>query len=243
MNGGSDPHALPEAGTLTTSGERRTYELKILDYQERAAAGASGYREVVAHTTRGELDLRHYVARGGQAGVVWLGGVGGGWDTPARDLYPRLCRALAEREISSVRVKFRHSTSLPEAVLDALTALHLLEKAGVERLAIVGHSFGGAVAIQAAVHQPRVRTLVTLATQSFGASAASALGPERSLLLVHGTNDTILPAFCSEMVHRIATAERRLVLLDGAGHSLDEAADEVAEIVDAHLLAALGAAS
>jgi fermentation-respiration switch protein FrsA (DUF1100 family) len=89
------------------------------------------------------------------------------------------------------------------------------------------HSFGGAVVIQAAAAHPIVRAVAPLSTQSFGVGPASRLSPRCSLLLMHGTDDEILPADCSRYVYSIAGEPKRLVLLDGTRHGLDEAADEV----------------
>lgn len=44
---------------------------------------------------------------------------------------------------------------------------------------------------------------------------------------MHGTADEILDPACSRHVHEIAGPPRRLILLEGARHGLDEAADEV----------------
>ena len=81
----------------------------------------------------------------------------------------------------------------------------------------VGHSFGGAVAINAAVTlASHAAGVVTLATQSAGCEQADLLG-DTPLLFVHGDQDEILPPSSSQMVRMIAgTGE--LVLLSGTGH-------------------------
>ena len=73
--------------------------------------------------------------------------------------------------------------------------------------------------------------MVTLATQSYGAGPAAELGPRCALLLIHGRRDTVLPAEVSRMVFDLAAEPKRLVLLAGAGHGLDEAAPEVERLV------------
>lgn len=47
----------------------------------------------------------------------------------------------------------------------------------------------------------------------------AAIAP-RSLLLVHGTADTVLPPAVSEGLYRAAAEPKRLVLLPGAGHDI-----------------------
>lgn len=193
-----------------------------------ASEAAATFRDVVLETGQGPASGRHYAAPASRAGVVLVGGVGGGWDTPASGLYPRLCEELAGDGVAScLRVRFRHSTVLQEAVLDALAGLRFLLEEGAEAVAVAGHSFGGAVAIQAAALEPRAVACVTLATQSYGAAPAATLGPRCALLLLHGTEDEVLPAACSVDVHRRAQEPKALHLFPGAGHGLDEAAEEV----------------
>ncbi|PWC55943.1 alpha/beta fold hydrolase [Azospirillum sp. TSO22-1] len=184
-----------------------------------------GYRTVTLPTPAGSVEARHYPAAG-SVGAVWVGGVGGGFDTPARGLYPRLCADLTGHGIQSLRVRFRFPTRLDEAVADALAGLDFLAAQGVTRAAVIGHSFGGAVAIRAAAARPGlVRTVVTLATQGYGADVARGLAIP--LLLIHGEADEVLAPECSMYVHRIAREPKALVLMPGAGHCLDETAEAV----------------
>ena len=76
-----------------------------------------------------------------------------------------------------------------------------------------------------------MRTVVTLATQAYGAEPAAELGPRASLLLVHGTADEVLPAECSRWLHGIAAEPKRLVLYEQARHGLDEVAAEIRALV------------
>lgn len=197
------------------------------------------YQPVRLVTDRGDVACRFYEALGARRGAVWVGGAGGGWDTPARDLYPRLCQELLSEGIASLRVRFRNPRVLDEAVHDVQAGLAFLRGKGADTLALVGHSFGGAVVIQAAEADVAVRTVVALATQSYGAEPAARLGPRCSVLLIHGTADEVLSAGCSRHVYHIAQDPRRLILYPGAGHVLDEAADEVHQVVRDWILSAL----
>jgi len=200
-----------------------------------------GFRPVVLETGRGPVEARHYPAEGATRGAVWVGGVGGGFDTPARGLYPRLCADLTGRGIQSLRVRFRRPTELEEAVHDVLAGLSFLERQGVSEAAVIGHSFGGAVALQAAAAQPRlVRTVVTLATQGFGADVAQSL--DAALLVIHGEADEVLAPQCSIYVHRLARGPKKLVLVPGSGHCLDETAEAVCHDVRDWLVDHLGTA-
>ncbi|HEX8438103.1 hypothetical protein [Archangium sp.] len=167
-----------------------------------------------------------YEASGAKAGVVWVGGVGGGFDTPARELYPRLGEELLHHGLSSLRVKYRNPTDLSQAVHDVLAGVDFLVEHGLERVALVGHSFGGAVMIDAGAQSPWVTTVVALAPQSYGTEAVSEL-PPRSLLLVHGLSDAVLPPSCSLTIYERARGKKDLELIPGAGHVLNEDAQRV----------------
>ncbi len=185
------------------------------------------YDEVFLKRAGGDVHCRLYDAADATAGVILVGGVGGGFDTPARELYPRLCEDLSTEGVSALRVRFRHSTSLEESVRDVMAGVGFLAERGVHRLGLVGHSFGGAVVIRAADGLESARAVIALATQSHGAEGAASLGPRCALLLVHGLEDEVLPPRCSTHVHERANEPKRLLLFPGAGHDLDEVHEQV----------------
>jgi pimeloyl-ACP methyl ester carboxylesterase len=190
-----------------------------------------GYEALTLETDRGDVGLRYYTATRREWGAVYVGGVGGDFDTPARGLYPTLCTKLMRADVSGLRVRYRDPTNLRESTLDVLAGLGFLAKHGVETAAVVGHSFGGAVVVQAAAHSNHhselVRAVVTLATQSYGIDPIADLAPPCGSLIIHGLNDTVLPPSCSEHAYRLAHDPKRLRLYPGAGHMLDEVATEV----------------
>jgi len=190
-----------------------------------------GFQPIALETDRGNIDCRYYSVPGTQRGAIWVGGVGGGWDTPADGLYPRLCQELTSKAIASLRVRYRHPTILEESVLDLLAGISYLESEGIKAIALTGHSFGGAVVIQAAAIFQAVRTVVTLATQSYGAMPVSQLAPGCEILLIHGTVDRVLTPACSEYVYQVAHEPKHLILYKGADHGLDEVAEEVYQVV------------
>jgi alpha-beta hydrolase superfamily lysophospholipase len=190
-------------------------------------------------TPRGGIRTRLYLPDGATAGVIMVGGVGGGFDTPGRDLYPRITAAMWDAGVAALRLRFRNPRVLQEAVFDVREAVGRLAARGVDRVGLVGHSFGGAVVIRAGVSEPDVRAVVTLSTQSAGTEDVDLLAP-RPLLLVHGTADPVLPARASVDVAGRAGEPKELRLLDGVGHDLLEARDEVYELVAAWLVRHLG---
>ena len=195
------------------------------------------YQLVKLDTQRGEIVCRYYSSNThnpASVAVVYVTGVGGGWGTPAIGLYPRLCCSLARIGIDGLRVRYRHPTDLLESVFDTLAGIAFLrEEHRIKAIGLVGHSFGGAVVIQAAVQASEiVSTLVTLATQSYGAAhVISKLKHRTSTLMIHGSDDKVLPAYCSEEVYQKAHDPKQIVLWEGAGHGLDEVSEEVYELV------------
>lgn len=179
-------------------------------------------------TDRGAIEARWYEAPGAPAGVIWVGGVGGGFDSPARDLYGDLCRTLADRGISSLRVRFRNPIDLGMAVEDVRVGADLLAERGVARIGAVGHSFGGAVAISAAAADPRIVAVAALASQSYGTRDVARLAG-RPLLLIHGDEDEVLTPFCSVDIYRRAREPKELEIVPGATHGLDQVADYLRE--------------
>lgn len=155
-----------------------------------------------------------------------LGGVGGDFDSPAQHLYPRLALALQEAGIATLRVQFRDPVDLDDSTLDVLAGIEFLRGHGIDRIGMVGHSVGGAVAIQSALRCSDVATVVTLATQGFGTEDVEDLAP-RSILLIHGYNDQVLPPACSIEAFNRAGEPKQLKLLKDARHGLEEAAEEV----------------
>ncbi|GAB1543069.1 dienelactone hydrolase family protein [Scytonema sp. NUACC21] len=202
-----------------------SFEMIVENVEERAQE--EEYHPVQMTTSRGLIDCRYYRVEDAEKAVILVGGVGGDWDTPARGLYPLLGEVLRKEGIASLRVQYRNPTDLVESTLDVLAGLIYLQDKGVKEVGLVGHSFGGAVVIQAAAQSPDIRTVITLATQSYGTDAVTQLGTGCSLLLLHGTSDLVLPPSCSQYVYQLALEPKRLIMYPDAGHGLDEVADEV----------------
>jgi pimeloyl-ACP methyl ester carboxylesterase len=188
---------------------------------------------VIADKENNNTECRYYKTgfEGSKDGVIFVGGVGGGWDSPAKGLYPRLSQMLAKYNgISSLRIRFRYPTNLEECVTDVLAGVEFLTR--MERktsIGLVGHSFGGAVVISsAALSKDIVKTVVTLSTQSYGTEGVSKLKENKcSILLIHGDSDAVLSSYCSSYIYNKAEQPKQLMLYDNASHSLDEVADKV----------------
>lgn len=197
-----------------------------------------GVREIELVTSDGTATGIYHDAPQARAAVLWVGGAIGGFNGAA-GCYATLGRELTASGISSLRLSYRYPNELPECVVDALFGIGYLVSRGVERLALVGHSFGGAVVIQAGIRAPHVQGVVTLASQTAGALGVEHLAP-RPLLLVHGEADTRLPPECSRMIYDMAGEPKRLVLYPGANHALLEAQEPLETLLREWLPATLG---
>ncbi len=151
--------------------------------------------------------------------VVACGGAMGGLLGPGEGLYHQLGVALAIAGVPMLRVGYRRPNDLEACCLDVAAAVQLAVGTGAEQVVVMGHSFGGAVAVRVGVIlDDMVAGVVTFATQSAGCEIAAGLAP-RPLLLFHGDRDEILPMHASSVVRSIAgTGE--VVVLSGDGHLL-----------------------
>ncbi|MGH2460827.1 MAG: alpha/beta hydrolase [Chloroflexota bacterium] len=200
--------------------------------------GHGSCRLVRLYLQSGSIVCRYYEAALARSAVVWLGGVGGGFDSPANDLFDRLAVELLDRKVASIRLRYRYANDLDSSVEDALVALEFLGQRGVDTAITVGFAFGGAVSIKAGATSPLTAGVVGLASQSAGTSGANRISP-RPLLLIHGDRDTVLPLECSELIYRRALEPKELVILQGAGHCFEEAEprlhDLLVEWITGHL--------
>ena len=213
------------------AGAAEEFELTIQGFAPQASA--NGASAITIRTSRGPIrTIYHRAAEGAGAvgGAVWVGGAGGGLNGPARGLYPEACRRLATLGVGGLRLDYRLPNDLPECVLDTLAGLQFLALEGIARVALIGHSFGGAVVISAAAISDLVAAVVPMSTQTYGTSLADQVAP-RPMLLIHGTGDEILPDACSHEVYRRAGQPKELKLYPGARHGLDEARDEILELL------------
>ncbi len=185
------------------------------------------------YTMEGLLTLLWHGPVSAERVVVCVGGAMGGLLGPDGGLYHQLGRQLDG--IGVLRISYRRPNHLETCVHDTLAMMELAARNGAQRFAVLGHSFGGAVAIQAAAKLDKASApaVVTFATQSAGCEPVEQLA-DRNLLFFHGTDDRILPPQSSEMVRFLAGAGE-LVLLPGADHALHPAGEEILARLLTHL--------
>jgi dienelactone hydrolase len=178
------------------------------------------------YTLKGLLTLFWHGDPQAERVVVMGGGGMGGLLGPAGGLYHDLGERFAAQGIGTIRVGYRKPNDLGRCVLDMAAAADLATRTGAKHFVTVGHSFGGAVALQLGiVLGEHCAGVVTLSTQSAGCEDGAALGAT-PLLLLHGDRDEILPPDTSAVVQSLV-GHGELVILPGAGHLLTEASDEL----------------
>jgi fermentation-respiration switch protein FrsA (DUF1100 family) len=194
-------------------------------------------------TSLGDIRCRLHQAEGGEgAAIVWVFGAGGGLGGPAGGIYERLAVRLRPRGVTSLQVDYRHPAQLDHCVLDTLAGVSLLdgvEMAAAGRIALVGHSFGGAVVISAGALHPGVAAVAAMSSQTSGTESVSRLDG-KPLLLVHGEDDEVLPARCSRDIFRRADEPKQLILYPGCRHGLDQCRDDLDRDLTAWLEHTLG---
>ena len=204
---------------MSESGEaQRPFDrLRVLAIQEVEIA--EGLRHVEIYTLEGLLTLFRHGPAAAEHVVLTCGGAMGGLLGPASGLFHDLGTTLAARGIGTIRVGYRRPNDLQRCTLDVGAAADMANRGGAKRFVVMGHSFGGAVAVNAGAALRRVtRGVVTLSTQSAGCETAGALG-DIPLLLLHGERDELLPVEASEAVRTLA-GHGEVVVLPDTGHLL-----------------------
>ena len=145
------------------------------------------------HTTRG--DVRSIVHHDHEVrttkGIIWVWGARGGFAGPAEGIYRDIAEEL-RHEITSVRIGYRQPNVIPECVMAALVGVSFQTGTGHTDIALVGHSFGGAVVTSAAPFSEEIKAVSALSSQTYGAQRAAQVAL-RPLILAHGANDTRFP--------------------------------------------------
>jgi pimeloyl-ACP methyl ester carboxylesterase len=184
-------------------------------------------RHIEMYTMRGLLTVMWHDPPEGAAhqtgALVLCGGAMGGLLGPGDALYHRLGVEWAARGVPVLRVSYRKANDLDQCCVDVAAAAQLaIGGAGAEKVVLMGHSFGGAVAVGVGLRE-LVSGVATFATQSAGCELAGGLH-DVPFLLFHGEQDEIIPLEASEMVRTIA-GNGDVVRLPGDGHLLAKSDD------------------
>ncbi len=214
-------------------------DLQLSIQQVAAHPEPDGNLRVMMQTTRGEIRGVLHPCATEPGAVIYVGGALGGFEGPAKDLYGRLANRLRGR-VTGLRMHYRHPGEFEECVLDVLTGVSFLKGVGAGDIALVGHSFGGAVVIKAGELAAAVSGVVSMSPQLYGTHTVERLG--KALLLVHGMRDGVLDHAASEDIHARALEPKRLVLYAEADHTLTQCAEELEELLASWLPAHVSSA-
>lgn len=212
-------------------------DLELAITQVAGHPEADGNVRLLIGTTRGEIRGILHPCATAPGAVIYVGGAMGGFEGPARDLYGRLADRLRP-QLSGLRIHYRQPGVFEECVVDVLAGVSFLRGVGAGDVALVGHSFGGAVVIKAGELSAEVTGVAALSPQLYGTRTVERLG--KPLLLVHGKRDGILDHAASEDIHARAIEPKRLVLYPEGGHMLAQCAGEVEELLAAWLPSVAG---
>ena len=189
-------------------------------------------RQVELYTSRGLLSLLWHepIGQARNVGVVMMGGAMGGTLGPGDSLFHVLGEMLADQGVPSLRMSYRKPNDMDRCCIDAAAAVQLLVGSGADSVVLMGHSFGGAVAVRVGVGlSEMVSGVVTFSTQSAGCEVAGGL-QGKPLLMFHGDSDSILPLEASEVVKAIA-GSGDLHVMHGDDHLLAKSHDTMLDVV------------
>ena len=195
--------------------------------------------QVILQTSRGDIECLFHPCQGGTGGVIWVCGSLGGYDGPSFGIFSSLSKELVADGISSLRLHYRVPGNLEECALDVLAGVSFLKSLGIEGIALVGHSFGGAVVIMAGAFSPDVKAVVGLSSQTYGAQGVAKVAP-KPLLLIHGKRDRNLSVQCSELIYEWAKEPKELVIYQDSGHFLRECHQELHDLLKKWLVERVG---
>lgn len=207
--------------------------LEMLDVMASQQATLSPtLRQVELYTTRGLLSLLWHEPQGvaRNVAVLMVGGAMGGTLGPGESLFHELGESLSNEGIPSIRMSYRKPNDLDRCCVDAAAGVQLLVGSGADSVVLMGHSFGGAVAVRVGVGlSEMVGGVVTFATQSAGCEVAGGL-QGKPLLMFHGDSDSILPVEASEVVRAMA-GSGDLHIMEGDDHLLARSHNDMLSII------------
>ncbi|MCL5105134.1 MAG: dienelactone hydrolase family protein [Armatimonadetes bacterium] len=176
-------------------------------------------------TTRGDFPAILQMPKGAREGVIMLTAGKVGPNGPG-SLYAKFADDLFDEGIASLRLDHRVPGDCVQCAIDALLSLQFMDDEGVHDVALVGWSFGGAVALSAGSVARTVQGIAALSTVDVANCCVKRL-QSKPILLLHGEADRVSPIEVPRRIYSEAQGSRRLILYPGSGHTLVEAKEQV----------------
>jgi alpha/beta superfamily hydrolase len=165
-------------------------------------------------------------------GIVFVTGIDGGFLEPVDGIYTRMAEAFGKLGVPSVFVQYREPGNVRMSVDDARAGVNYLKSHGVQRMGLVGWSFGGAVITNTPPEAPEIRTVVGISPQSEYTETVERF-TSQSMLLFASEEDENVPFEASRQILEVtpASVRTRFVPFDHGDHELNGMQDEVDPIV------------
>ena len=226
---------IPES--TDTSGDEQDLTLSIKDVRTRLSETSDEYI-LELDTTRGVIKSYLRACEGKTAFVIFIGGASGAVTGPANKVYEKIGISLLEHGISTLRIEYRKPGDFAESVVDVLAGCSFMRGIGAREALLVGHSFGGAVAIKAGELSDLVKGVTAISSQLFGTQDVHQLN--KPLLLIHGDQDEILNHEASEDIYRRASEPKNIEIIKGSGHGLQEDPETVYSLLEKFIISVIG---
>lgn len=171
-----------------------------------------------------------------RTGTILLSGAGGGVVGPS-SIYLSLAAKLASVGVGipALRLDYRYPACNRHCIADVRAAICFLQDIyGIDRIVLVGWSFGGAPVFTVGGSDDRIIGCATMASQTAGTEGIRHLSPT-PILLLHGTADSTLSSSCSQHLYDMygAIGNRQIHFFDGDNHALTHhAGDAEAMLLD-----------
>lgn len=187
-------------------------------------------------TPHGPLHVDLTTVAGARSAVIFAGDRPDAMAGP-QGSFPLLARRLQESGVPGLRLDYRVAGDLAESVADTITALATMTRQGIDRVVVVGWSFGAAVAIQAGILRDEVVGVVAIAPPAQGSESIEQV--RGSLLLIQGSEDTETPSRIAQDLFARAHEPKELVLFPGDDHTIERHSAEMREKILTWCLAML----
>lgn len=197
------------------------------------------FHPLVLDTTDGIMESRLYEADQAKAAILWLGEAEGEFPSPADGLYERLAERYQSFGVTSLRLQYRNPSDFAGLSLDVLVGAFVLQQLQFERVVVVGHGIAATGAVQAGITFPFVTGVALLAPRGIEPQRVAGLSPT-PLLVLHGTEDKIVPTQRSRELIDQAQEPKRIYYYQRTGHDFRESVDALTEDLTEWLNTQLG---